>query len=79
MCLCARAGGSRLTSASPQANDPDVVCGGDRFEALEAQVARNTDQCARCRAVPAILCGTALLFGGFCTEGLFLSLSQSSL
>ena len=39
--------------AAPQANDPEAVCGGDRFEALEAQVARMVDQCA---AVPGGRC-----------------------
>ena len=46
---------------APQANDPDEVCGGGRVEALEAQLARVVDQCARCRAVAAILCGTMVL------------------
>ena len=43
--------------AVPQANDPEAVCGGDRFEALEAQMARMVDQCAavqggRCHSLP---------------------------
>ena len=56
---------------APQASEPDEVCGGDRFEALEAQLARVVDQCARCRAVAAIrmAASTSLLLFFFLKKG----------